>query len=220
MRIPTVLLVDDDHSTLDLIACTLQGKGYRILEATDAREALQAATGYTGPIPLLVTDIAMPEMNGIELAKQICFRRPETKVLYITAYRDAFDVGAGPLIDKPFIPEELLAKVQEMVFPAHGALQLGGGARGLGNSLQLGYSRRSSLTVEGISMRAKKITAAASLLKALLTAGWRSIGRTFESWQLARIHWPPSVQLKKTGAVSKTYSSSGRHQERSCSLPA
>ena len=113
MKAPAVLLVDDDESTLELVAHVLRGGGYRTLEAADAKEALEAANSYEGPIPLLLTDIAMPGMNGVQLAKRICSQRPETKVIYITAFGDQFKLGPHALIPKPFTPVQLLAKVRE-----------------------------------------------------------------------------------------------------------
>src|SRR5215831_19410260 len=115
MLAPAVLLVDDDASTLDLVAHVLRDGGFRTLEAADAQEALEAANKYEGPIPLLLTDIAMPGLNGVQLAKRICRQRPETKVIYITAFGELFDLGSNPLLAKPFTPVQLLAKVRETI---------------------------------------------------------------------------------------------------------
>jgi two-component system cell cycle sensor histidine kinase/response regulator CckA len=115
MKAPVVLLVDDDESTLELVAHVLRDGGYRTLEAADGKEALEAANSYEGPIPLLLTDIAMPGMNGVQLAKRICSQRPETKVIYITAFGDLFKLSPHALIPKPFTPVQLLTKVRETI---------------------------------------------------------------------------------------------------------
>ncbi len=120
MTAPAVLLVDDDESTLDLVAHVLRDSGYRTLQAADGQEALEAANKYEGPIALLLTDIAMPGLNGVQLAKQICSQHPETRVIYITAFGDLFDLGSNPLIPKPFTPVQLLAKVRETISGSSG----------------------------------------------------------------------------------------------------
>ena len=115
MLAPAVLLVDDDEPTIELVAHVLRARGYRILAAKDADEALAAAASYDGSIPLPLTDVAMPDMNGLELAKGNGLRRPETKILYMTAYRHLFEVGSFHVLAKPFTPDQLLAKVQEVL---------------------------------------------------------------------------------------------------------
>ena len=112
---PTVLLVDDDDSTRGVVAYALRSRGYRVIEAVDAVQALQSAAQFAGPIPILLTDIAMPGLTGVELARRVRSRRPETNVLYMTAYAQL--AGMSPVLRKPFTPEELLAAVQA-VFPA------------------------------------------------------------------------------------------------------
>jgi len=115
MAAPTVLVVDDDESILGLVAHILQDRGYRVIEAGDAREALDAAAAYKGPIPLLVTDIAMPEVNGLELARRFHLEHPESQVVYITAYADVFDLSGAEVIPKPFTPDQLLSKMQDVL---------------------------------------------------------------------------------------------------------
>jgi two-component system cell cycle sensor histidine kinase/response regulator CckA len=115
MLAPAVLVVDDDESILDLVGHILQATGYRVIKAANAREALDAAAAYQGPIPLLVTDIAMPEVNGLELARRFHLEHPETQVVYITAYAEAFDLRGAEVIPKPFTPDQLLSKVQNVL---------------------------------------------------------------------------------------------------------
>ena len=109
---PAVLLVDDDRSIRDFVAYALRDKGYRVIEAMDGVEALRAAAQYAGPIPMLLTDIAMPGLNGVELARRIRSQRPETRVLYMTAFPHLSESGMAPMLRKPFTPEELLARVR------------------------------------------------------------------------------------------------------------
>jgi two-component system cell cycle sensor histidine kinase/response regulator CckA len=115
MPAPAVLVVDDDESILDLVGHILQATGYRVIEAANAREALDAAAAYQGPIPLLLTDIAMPEVNGLELARRFHLEHPETQVVYITAYAEGFDLRGAEVIPKPFTPDQLLSKIQNVL---------------------------------------------------------------------------------------------------------
>ncbi len=113
MPAPAVLLVDDDRSILEVAGYVLGDKGYRVLPASDGSEALEVLSRYKGPIPLVVTDIAMPGLNGVELAARIESLRPATKILFITAYGHLYDVGTHALLKKPFTPDQLLLKVRE-----------------------------------------------------------------------------------------------------------
>lgn len=115
MLAPAILLVDDDASTLELVAYALKAQGYRIIEAGDGAEALQAARKYKGPIRLLLSDLAMPGVDGLELVERISPQRPEAAVLFISAYADRFDLGNYPVLAKPFTPEQLLSKIQQVL---------------------------------------------------------------------------------------------------------
>ena len=115
MLAPAVLIVDDDPFILDLVSHAIAAKGFRVIEAAEAREALEASAGYSGPIPLLLTDIAMPGINGLQLARRLRVERPEMQVLCITAYADVFDLHGFPVLRKPFTPDELLDKMQIML---------------------------------------------------------------------------------------------------------
>jgi len=74
---------------------------------------------YSGPIHLLVTDVVMPRMGGLELAKQLTQSRPDTRVLYTSGYIEsagldlAFAGGKLAFLAKPFTPDELARKVRE-----------------------------------------------------------------------------------------------------------
>jgi CheY-like chemotaxis protein len=60
--------------------------GYRVLQAGDGEEALRIAEAHTEPIQLLLTDVVMPRLNGVELARRLTRQRPDTKVLYMSGF--------------------------------------------------------------------------------------------------------------------------------------
>ena len=108
--------------TCDLLA----GSGYKVLDAASPEEAIETATGYSGPIHLLLTDVVMPGMNGPSLAQKLAAIRPDIKVVYMSGYT-GFRAwpGAGAdaiLLPKPFKRETLLRKL-------HDALMLNGQSR-------------------------------------------------------------------------------------------
>jgi two-component system cell cycle sensor histidine kinase/response regulator CckA len=121
-HVETILLVDDEPDVRDLVREILERKGYHILEARDAEEALRAAAAHPDRIHLLLTDVVMPGMNGRELAARLGQQRPAMKVLYMSGFRFALDqhemaqAGPGlesgsPIIAKPFSAESLTQKV-------------------------------------------------------------------------------------------------------------
>jgi CheY-like chemotaxis protein len=83
----TILLVEDEHAVRLTTRRVLESKGYRIREATNAREALEQWHNHAGDIALLLTDIMMPgEMTGRDLAERLRGQRPELKVIFMSGY--------------------------------------------------------------------------------------------------------------------------------------
>jgi CheY-like chemotaxis protein len=115
----TVLLVDDDVAILRPLARRLAQCGYETLEATGAGDALAVCERHEGPIHLLVTDVVMKYMNGVELSNRIASFRPDTRTLLMSGYVDddvlASIPASTPFIEKPFTAEQLLAKVREVL---------------------------------------------------------------------------------------------------------
>ena len=102
------------------MAEVLVDRGYRVMSAAAAGEALGLAEATPESIDLLITDIVMPAMNGIVLAERLRDTRPAMKVLYITGYTPE-DVGRlGSLrdqsvLEEPFTPNDLTARVRELL---------------------------------------------------------------------------------------------------------
>ena len=81
---PTILLVDDEEFLRRLLARVLGGAGFDVVQAENGAAALRAAVGLDGTLRLVVTDIHMPVMNGIEFAREFRPHHPAVPVLFIT----------------------------------------------------------------------------------------------------------------------------------------
>jgi CheY-like chemotaxis protein len=111
----TVLVVDDDRDVRELTIACLDSLGYRII-AADSGSAALAMIDSPATVDLLLVDIAMPEMNGLEVARAVVAKRPHLPVLYMTGYvgPSALDgMERQRLLKKPFTVAELAAKVGE-----------------------------------------------------------------------------------------------------------
>ena len=117
----TVLLVEDDVQLRDLTRSILANGGYTVLAADGAEQAQTAAARHNGPIHLLLTDVVMPGTSGREVARRICGKRNETRVLYMSGYTGEAIVHHGVLDDgisflqKPFTPTTLMERVREVL---------------------------------------------------------------------------------------------------------
>ena len=115
----TVLVVEDEAAVRALTVTALQRHGYQVIEASGSIEALQLSDAALAEVDVLLADIVMPFMSGRALAKRLCTRRPQLRVLYMSGYganpeRDSDDDGGEEplLLRKPFTAPELLAAVQ------------------------------------------------------------------------------------------------------------
>jgi signal transduction histidine kinase/ActR/RegA family two-component response regulator len=114
-RNATILVADDDHDVRDLTAACLESLGYSVLLADSGRSAIETVDSNT-LIDLLMIDIAMPEMNGVEAGSTISARRPELPIIYMTGYVDSSALdgqGQRRLLKKPFTVAELELRVDE-----------------------------------------------------------------------------------------------------------
>jgi PAS domain S-box-containing protein len=117
----TILVVEDDPSVRGLVQEALRLSGYEVLVARHGIEALLTGAKHLGPIHLLLTDVAMPQMSGPEVAEKLSVARPEIKVLYMSGYPDhpVFEQGGvkrdTAFLQKPFTPNVLTQKVREVL---------------------------------------------------------------------------------------------------------
>ena len=104
----TLLLVEDDERVRRLLHRMLGRMGFHVLEAPDGVEALALAKEYRGEIDVLLSDVSMPQMGGVELGRQLLRLRPHLRVLLVTGHaEDDVSLPGARLLCKPFRQEEL-----------------------------------------------------------------------------------------------------------------
>jgi two-component system KDP operon response regulator KdpE len=129
---PLVLVADDEPRITKLVSLALSGEGLRVVTASDGEEALQKAEEFRPDIVLL--DIVMPGMDGVEVMRQLRERRP-VPVILLTAKGSTsdkakgLDLGADDYVAKPFDLDELAARVRAVLRRASGVAPGGGVVR-------------------------------------------------------------------------------------------
>jgi signal transduction histidine kinase/CheY-like chemotaxis protein len=117
----TILVVEDDDAVRRMTREFLKIKGYTVIEARGATEAIQVMENRGNQIDLVVTDVLMPGMKGRELVERLNELRSDLKVLYMSAYTEDAAINIGVLspgtefIEKPFSPDELAARVRQVL---------------------------------------------------------------------------------------------------------
>ncbi len=115
-----IMTVDDSASVRQMVAMTLRNAGYDVVEASDGKDALAK---LTGPVDMIITDLNMPNMDGITLIKSV---RADSRFRFIPIVmlttesqadkkQDGKTAGATGWIVKPFKPDQLLAVVQKVL---------------------------------------------------------------------------------------------------------
>ncbi len=115
----TILLVEDQDAVRRLVAQVLTEEGYHVVQASDGREALERAAALHGAIGLLISDVIMPNMGGVELVRELRARHGDVRVLFISGYsEDAARLEREPgarFLPKPFAVEALKRTVRELL---------------------------------------------------------------------------------------------------------
>ncbi len=115
-----ILLVEDDVNVRELCRSVLRREGYEVIEAAHPEEALELALEEVRGFDLLVTDVIMPGMSGVELSELLRAKDPELPVLFMSGYApdEVLDrpLDGRNLLKKPFRPTELLRRVSAILF--------------------------------------------------------------------------------------------------------
>ncbi len=117
----TLLLVEDEPEVRSLVQRILKTQGYTVVTAANPDEALAVAREFKGSIQLMVTDVVMPGMSGLQLAERLAPMRPNMRVLFMSGYTNdaighqgVLDPGTA-FLQKPFTPNALARKVREVL---------------------------------------------------------------------------------------------------------
>src|SRR3954451_24722043 len=114
-----ILIVDDEQSYRQLLSLVFEGDGHSIRTATNGREALELL--MQEPADVVISDVRMPDMDGIEMLSSVRESQPDLGVIFMTAFasvetaREAFKLGADDFIQKPFDVEELKLIVRKTI---------------------------------------------------------------------------------------------------------
>jgi two-component system cell cycle sensor histidine kinase/response regulator CckA len=117
----SILLVEDEAAVRSVAARVLRNQGYTILQAGNGQEALSVLEQMQGNIDLVLSDVVMPDMGGVELTSRLRERWPDLKVVYMSGYAagDKLQPGLpefeGSFLQKPFSAESLMLKVREVL---------------------------------------------------------------------------------------------------------
>lgn len=121
----TILVVDDEPAVRSLTRDALELSGYAVLDAGGGEEALRQEETHAEPIHLLLTDIVMPGMTGPQLAEKFVMRRPQSRLLYMSAFslvdiahHSIFIEPGVPILAKPFSIDALALKVRQLLAPS------------------------------------------------------------------------------------------------------
>ena len=111
----TIMIVEDDPDIRDGVRILLSGEGYHIIEAENGTRALEV---FRPEVDLVILDIMMPGMSGLDAARAVLAQRPSCRVIFVTAYslfqyaHEAVHLGACDYLLKPVDPDELEASVR------------------------------------------------------------------------------------------------------------
>jgi len=114
-----VLIAEDDETMRKISKRILDGAGYGVLLAVDGKEALRIIKEDPRAVSVLLTDVVMPELDGVGLAREVLANYPHIKIVCMSGYADKQDelgkvLGAAVgYIQKPFAPDDLLKKIEE-----------------------------------------------------------------------------------------------------------
>ena len=114
----TVLLAEDEVVVRNLLHRILVLQGYEVLVGANGREALELSQAFDGEIHLILSDVHMPEMNGLDLAVAVRVTRPRVEILLMSG-RFSGELSKLPslseVIRKPFLPKALIERVQTLL---------------------------------------------------------------------------------------------------------
>ena len=118
----SLLLVEDDPSVRVVLKEYLEDQGYSVLTAEDGEKGLEVARRCGGSVDLVLSDVVMPKMNGVELARILRSETPDIKVLLISGHtrdrkrviEESLRCSSSSFLQKPFTPQTLVTRIREL----------------------------------------------------------------------------------------------------------
>ena len=117
-----ILLIDDERRDLDTLATVLEEAGYTVFKAESSTQAFEVAQQHLADIDLVVADIALPDLNGVELHRKLCAESSLCNVLFISARSGSeilrfygLTISDPHFLAKPFAADQFLARVQRLL---------------------------------------------------------------------------------------------------------
>jgi CheY-like chemotaxis protein len=117
----SILVVDDEQSVADVVKESLEGVGYRVTLCTDSLQALKLFHAKPEQFDLVLTDLTMPKMNGIELARALLQLQPEIPIILTSGYSSDFtqettsELGVRAYLMKPFVESVLNQTIRQVL---------------------------------------------------------------------------------------------------------
>lgn len=113
-----ILVVEDEPEVRVLVSAVLKQRGYEVLAASDGKEALKISREHKGEIHVLLSDVEMPNLDGIGLSEIVAEERPATKVILMSGGLPAERTGKvnpAMFVRKPFLIDDLLKKIARVL---------------------------------------------------------------------------------------------------------
>lgn len=114
-----VLIIEDDQTMREMVAYNLRKAGFEVSEEADGRRGLGFAR--SGDHDLIITDLMLPSLDGVQIVREVRRTRPDVAILMLTARAEnemrlaGFDVGVDDYLTKPFLMDELVARVKALL---------------------------------------------------------------------------------------------------------
>ena len=112
---PRILLVDDEPSIRRLVTRILSTSGFEVVEAACGRDAIKLFEADPDPIDAVVTDLRMPDGDGLHVIDTLRGQRPALPILCLTGFAERLPVSDVPVLRKPFTPDELVERLRRVL---------------------------------------------------------------------------------------------------------
>jgi DNA-binding response OmpR family regulator len=112
----TILIAEDDAEVRKFVTTILQDRGFNVIAAIDAKQALSRARSFDGVIHLLLTDVEMGKVDGFDLRERLLLERPKVKVIVMSGrLGEDFEPNDFPVLRKPFSRMQLMEAIDSQI---------------------------------------------------------------------------------------------------------